>query len=314
VIRRATVTAGILVLVAVPTWVWTNSQDDADACSTPLIAANRGSDHDTEIALYDGSGDTIRALVPDWITADPSFSPDGDEVVFVRGDDGWGEAGPAETELWIAAVDRDGPEPRNLLSRAGLRTDPAWSPAGDVIAYSERTDDYEVILRIVGTNGANPTTILAEPGADLLAPTWSPTGDAIAYIERRFDGSDYRYAVGIIDLASRDTRHVATVPDASTLSWHPDGELLLASTYALEDGEVALLDVATGSQVRVAEHATNATITEDDDVVYLTRVPSGLWQLAIGTIEDDTLVRERMVGSDEIYNYPHFGVDATSCP
>lgn len=311
--HRIARTVGVAAVVAAAVAVgmsWADGGPEASCDRTP-VAANRGGDGDTEIALYDRDG--VRSLTPDMAAASPSFSPDGDHLVFVRGDAGWADAGPLTTELRIVSVHDGARSSRNLLRDEGLRYDPAWSPKQDLIAYVERSGD-DRILRVVETSGLNPTTLLEKDGADLIAPSWSPDGEQLAFIERRFDGSDHAYEIGILDLGTDELRPVAPFPDASGLSWTPDASALLVSTDAAEDGTIALLDLASGTRTTIAEHATKATMADATTVFYLDRVGPAKWQLAVGHIDDDRLVHDRHIGDDVVYNYGHFGVAAAPCP
>lgn len=81
-----------------------------------------------------------------------------------------------------------------------------------------------------------------------LAPAWSRDGQELAFIRAEVQpGVDGTHA-----------RAVAVVPDAYSVEWHPDGQVLLVSAFAREDGTVLVVDLDTGDATRIAEHATFA--------------------------------------------------------
>ena len=309
----------VVVVVAasvVGTVAWANSDRGRGGCDHTLVAANRGGETHTDIDLYDG--DDVRPLTPGWKddTSSPSFSPAGDQVVFVRaGAGGWESAGPIATELWIAAVNNSAAEPpRRVLHSPAFRLSPAWSPTGDEIAYSER-DGADLVLRTVRSDGTGSKVILERTGVDLIAPTWSPDGKKIAYIERQLHlpASTFSYDIGIIDMTTFRSQTVGSYPDASTLSWTPDGTSLLVSTSGVPDGQLELVDIDSGAGVTISRHATKATFADQDTVYYLDQTPVRDWQLAVGHVVDGRLVRDRYIGNDHVFAYPYFGLDAASC-
>lgn len=285
----------------------------------PVVALSRtgGYDGSAEVVVVDRDGD-VDLLTGEWVATSPSFSPDGTEVVVVRADGDYESAGPGSTSLW--AVDHDGSEPR-ALTEGQLDDHPAWSPDGATIAFSryDRSDGRGAFrLMTVPAEGGPVDEVVPDPGADDTAPAWSPDGRQLAFVRavREPDGSRAT-TVWVVDADGPHARPVAAWPDAHSLAWHPDGERILVSAFAYEDGNVGLLEVESGDATQIADHATFAAWAEDGrEIVYMARdgaSRSSSWRLARGHIESDRLVRDRYVGEIEGDLYPHFGLAPSPC-
>jgi dipeptidyl aminopeptidase/acylaminoacyl peptidase len=128
---------------------------------------------------------------------------------------------------------------------------------------------------------------------------------------------DRTTAVWVVGEDGSNARPVAPVPDAHSLQWHPDGNLLLVNSFGAEDGNMTLVDVGSGDVRLIAEHATFAAWSPDGSgIYYFTKdgapQPSW-WRLAEGRIVGDRLERDRYVGQIEDYLYPYFGLAVSPC-
>ena len=94
----------------------------------------------------------------------PSYSPDGDEIVFVSFRDGNAE---------IYKMDSDGANEQRLTSSPGTEKSPTWSPDGRWIAFVGEADgSFELFVMRSDASGLRRLT--RTPG-DELAPAWSPS-------------------------------------------------------------------------------------------------------------------------------------------
>lgn len=95
---------------------------------------------------------------------DPTWSPDGTEILFVS------ERG-GQPDVYI--MDANGSNQRRVRRNSGHRTSPTWAPDGRRIAYSWNEEDIYIYNLVTGASeflvsGANPA--------------WSPDGRYIAFI------------------------------------------------------------------------------------------------------------------------------------
>lgn len=259
------------------------------------------------------TGENIEAVEPDWVAGQPSFAPDDQSLVVVRAEGDYESSGPRATELWVVPLD-DG-ESRQLTS-GGFAGAPDWHAATNSIVYAASSVDAGEVRVIDGDGGAPRTVLAAEGHVD--SPRWSPSGEEIAFVELVL--SD--------DLTTRTTTvHVITaegeavrsfeVPEAWTVSWHPDGGTLLVSTYEGEDGATFELDLEAGEQRELAQGMTMATWSSDGDTVFFLdeegAAGPGVWRLARGHVDDGELVRDAFIGDDSLYGYPYYGMATPHC-
>jgi tricorn protease-like protein len=166
-----------------PLRLTTNIVADTDPAYSPdgsRIAFTRG--NDIWVMGADGGGQVAITGIegPD---SEPAWSPDGTQIVYVSNHSvtGGGTTGP---ELFVINADGSGSArqltdtPNNAASRA-----PAWSPAGDQIAYESNADGSFEIYTIAATAAASFGTRRSanEVGQSYQNPSWSPEAARIAF-------------------------------------------------------------------------------------------------------------------------------------
>lgn len=111
---------------------------------------------------------TVLTRTPNAAEASPSWSPDGQQIVYVSDQAG-------TPQLYI--ISRSGGQPRRLTSRGSENTSPDWGPNG-LIAYASRQGGR------YGVHVIDPVTreITTPPqdGAEYDEPSWAPDGRHIA--------------------------------------------------------------------------------------------------------------------------------------
>lgn len=152
------------------------------------------SKRDGKFSIYlvgvDGQG--LRRLTdgPD-DDSEPTWSPDGSHIAFVRGFDATGSGVVVLTcegrtgDILTLDVDAGGegerPDEVNLTqAQGGGGTDPAWSPDGKRIAFaSDRAGTYDIYT--MSSEDGRDVSRLTEDASAEADPAWAPDGSSIAY-------------------------------------------------------------------------------------------------------------------------------------
>ncbi len=112
----------------------------------------------------------------------PSWSPDGNSIVFSADVDG-------DQEILI--INPDGSSPRQLTDNTARDFDPSFSPDGKQIVYASDVDSPGFTeIYVMNTNGGDITRLTEVPNC--YSPAWSPDGAHIAYVsDQQGDGDIY---------------------------------------------------------------------------------------------------------------------------
>ncbi|MCU0486126.1 MAG: SUMF1/EgtB/PvdO family nonheme iron enzyme [Anaerolineales bacterium] len=164
------------------------------------IVATRETSSGEGIWVMDRDGDNLTAVYnpSSQSCVDPTWSPDGKQILFACG-----ASGSTQRQLYI--INQDGSGLRQVTWAADLRGRSDWSPDGKTLAtYLGQTWMREVYL--LNLDGSD-LRMIGQPGGNSQAPSFSPDGNWIAftsYLDRygdndgceiyimRTDGSDVR--------------------------------------------------------------------------------------------------------------------------
>jgi len=182
--------------------------------------------------------------------ADPSFSPDGNHIVFASLRDG-------NAEIYL--MNADGSDVRRLTNHPAWDNHPVFSPEGTQIAFSSdrERENSDVYLMSAGGTGIRrltdwPTNEHVEPGC------WSPDGTKIAFVSDR-DGSDDVFVIS----AEVYRPGLVLADENSNLqfpSYSPDGQqIVYQADMPDKSGELRLFDMES-KQTRVLLKTANADI------------------------------------------------------
>jgi WD40 repeat protein len=173
------------------------------------------------IHVFDLRSSTSRKLTGGSNDYDAAWSPEGSTIAFARTEPSLDPSPNAQ--IWVMDADGTGAHPVTDPTIAHGASQPAWSPDGTTIAYTEGGEPggtAGVAVVDVDGSGARQLTACTFGSCEHFPtnPVWSPNGDAIAVLwqEARLTGS----AVALVDPQNGDLRILRGFPFlASSLTW-----------------------------------------------------------------------------------------------
>jgi TolB protein len=179
----------------------------------------------------------------EWISdRRPSWSPDGDKIVF---DD--------TNDIWM--MDADGSNRTRLTDTPAVHEwQAAWSPRGTKVAF-QRDDDIWVMDR----DGSDRKNLTRTPDLEDRFASWSPSGRKIAW--EKWSGTD----AATTDVwkmradGSAKARLTSITGYDGTPAWSPDGEKITYTRRGQIDTDVWKMDASDGS------NKTNVTNNDFDE-------------------------------------------------
>jgi serine/threonine protein kinase len=169
-------------------------------------------------------GGTPQLLVKD-IDSNPSFSRDGQRLVFVRAND----PDPGKYHLIIANA--DGSDEKSIFSgpMANVMIDAAWSPDGKAVvgAIVDQTSNSFISLIAIDPESGKQRTISKPPLIFISKMAWLPDGSALVVLAQSEDTNFSRQQIGLVSYPEAKLRPItADTNDYGTLSVASDGKTI----------------------------------------------------------------------------------------
>jgi uncharacterized protein YjdB len=186
------------------------------------------------------------------VSRQPTASPNGNRLAFYVSQR---ELNGDQTDD-IFAVDRNGLNMKRLTSAPGYDGEPAWSPAGDAIAYRHadfapngRSDIW--VMRADGSLKVNLTGDVPA-GVSVGSPAWSPDGSRIAFqlLRTGFSGPTFEIWAMNADGSNKELITWSNAGDR-TPTWSPDGMRIAFIRAYGDDTDITIVNVGGGAATRL---------------------------------------------------------------
>ncbi len=258
------------------------------------------SDHDGDVDIYvmnsDGSG--VEQLTDnDSVDTSPSWSPDGDRIVFTSDRDN-------DEEIYnLYAMNADGSGVEQLTDDCS-NGDPAWSPDGSRIAFTSLGDIY-----VMNADGSGKIQLTGEPNDSCAQLFFSDRDGQHAWYVRNADGS--------IELYMGDDSRIDGPGDTDPV-WSPDGKRIAFQTMNNEGGGIYVMNADGSGVERLNEDDMfmfwGVAWSPDGDRIAFSSTPeldlqSGVFDTNVYVMNANGSGAERLTDNEHIDGYPTWSPD-----
>ena len=171
----------------------------------------------------------------------------------------------------ICVMEPDGSNPRILVAGPSDQHQPAWSPDGSKLAYTDYADGPGRIKVLDLTTGTTSDLGLG------YSPAWSPTGQELAFSEA---------GLWIVS-ADGTNRHQIDAEGAESPAWSPDGTQILfyddIRDGVVDEGGVWSIAPEGSEPVRISDGGPASWSPDGTQIV----ADAGFWQMVIWIMNAD---------------------------
>jgi Tol biopolymer transport system component/DNA-binding winged helix-turn-helix (wHTH) protein len=228
------------------------------------------------------------------VEGNPSFSPDGNQVAFVRH-----EKSRNGLHIYVKLIGTGGP-PLRITTGSASDYSPAWSPDGRYIAFLRYLSSGQeaAVLLVPALGGAERKIAEVFPsGFNCTDLTWSPDGNSLVMSDRNSPKEPAGLFLLAIDTGEK--RRLTSPPFPAISSWNgdscpslsPDGRTLAFSRRVDASGDLYLLAVSNdlkvmgeGKRIELGNHSADAPIWTEDgrEIIFWDSMQhSGLWRIDV---------------------------------
>ena len=181
-----------------------------------VFESRLSTDPNSRLYVMNGDGSDRTRLTDAYFYDDtnPSFSPDGNRVVFVS------TQGSGNKEIYLIGADGSGRT--RLTTSSAVEDSPKFSPDGKRIVFvSNRSGNFEITL--MNADGTGQTQLTNTP-ANEVNPSFSPDGTKIVF--ENGDGIIFRMnadGTGMVQLTSANTGNPSFSPDGTKIVYAFNG-------------------------------------------------------------------------------------------